>query len=67
MPHEALGLPPVLTVDDLVELLNLDRKTIYAANQRGEIPGAFRIGNRIRFHRDALLDWMRQGRGVPED
>jgi excisionase family DNA binding protein len=55
--------PDVLTVEDVTKLLRLDRKTIYASVRAGEIPGVRRIGRTIRFHRDTVLGWLRQGSG----
>ncbi|MCC7537548.1 MAG: helix-turn-helix domain-containing protein [Deltaproteobacteria bacterium] len=53
----------VLTADEVAALLRLERKTVYAAVQRGEIPGARRIGRAIRFSRSAVLEWLRTGQG----
>jgi excisionase family DNA binding protein len=56
-------LPVILTVDELAALLRCDRKTLYAAIGRGEIPGVRRLGNVIRIHRDAVLRWLADGQG----
>jgi excisionase family DNA binding protein len=53
--------PPVLTVDELAALLRVNRKTVYDALSRGEIPGARRIGSTYRILRDAVLDWLASG------
>jgi len=50
---------PILTVDELAALLRVERKTIYAAITRGDIPGVRRVGRSIRISRDAVLDWLR--------
>jgi excisionase family DNA binding protein len=50
--------PPVLTVDELAALLRVNRKTVYAALSRGEIPSAKRIGATYRIHREAVLEWL---------
>jgi len=47
--------PAILTVDELAALLRVNRKTVYDALSRGEIPGARRIGGRYRILRDAVL------------
>jgi len=60
-PSMADGLPPVLTVDEVAAFLRLNRKTVYEAIHRGEIP-ARRIGNALRIGRDQVIDWLRQGR-----
>lgn len=54
-------LPPILTVDELAELLRVNRKTAYAAISAGEVPGVRRIGNTIRLHRDTVLAWLAEG------
>ena len=52
---------PVLTVDEVAVLLRLNRKTVYQALARGEIPGALRIGRSYRIARSALLAWLADG------
>lgn len=56
-------LPEVLTVDELATLLRLNRKTVYDALKRGEIPGVRRLAGRYRIHRDTVLGWLSQGQG----
>jgi excisionase family DNA binding protein len=53
--------PMVLTVDELAALLRVNRKTVYDALARGEIPGARRIGGRYRILRDAVVEWLASG------
>lgn len=55
--------PAVLTVEELAELLRLDRKTVYNAIARKEIPGVLRFGRAIRLSRDAVVQWLRDGQG----
>jgi excisionase family DNA binding protein len=55
--------PPVLTVDEVAALLRVNRKTVYELIGRGEIRGARRLGRTLRFSREAVLDWLRQGCG----
>lgn len=57
--HERL--PEVLTADEVAQLLRVNRKTVYAAFKAGHIHGGRRIGGTIRFHRDAVLLWLREG------
>ena len=61
--HEtrAEQLPEVLTADQVAQLLHVNRKTVYAAFKAGEIPGGRRIRGAIRFHRDAVLQWLFEG------
>ncbi len=53
--------PSVLTVDELAALLRVNRKTVYDALSRGDIPGARRIGATYRILRDAVLEWLASG------
>lgn len=55
------GARVVLTVDELAALLRCNRKTVYAAINRGEIPGVRRLGGAIRIHRDTVLTWLGHG------
>jgi excisionase family DNA binding protein len=50
--------PSVLTVDEVAALLRVNRKTVYEALARGEIP-ARRIGTTYRISRAAVVDWLR--------
>ena len=63
LTHGRLAQDPILTVDELALLLRVNRKTLYSAIQRGEIPGVRRIGGVIRIARAAVLAWMDQGQG----
>ena len=55
------ALPQVLTVEEVADLMRVDRKTAYAAIAEGEVPGVCRIGRCIRVSRDVLLRWLEQG------
>jgi excisionase family DNA binding protein len=43
-----------LTVDEAAEMLRVNRKSLYQAIERGEIPGVVRIGRTLRIRRAAL-------------
>ena len=55
------ALPLILTVEEVADLMRIDRKTAYAAIACGEVPGVRRIGRCIRISRDVLLRWLEQG------
>lgn len=55
------ALPEVLTVEEVADLMRVDRKTAYAAIAEGSVPGVRRIGRCIRVSRDVLLRWLEQG------
>ena len=52
---------PALTVDELAAELRVNRKAVYAAIARGEIPGARRVGRTIRISRRAFNEWFSSG------
>lgn len=56
-------LPDVLLAEEVAALLRVNRKTLYEAVARGEIP-AMRIGRCLRFSRVALEEWMSR-KGLP--
>jgi excisionase family DNA binding protein len=45
-----------LSVDEAAALLRVDRKSLYSAVDRREVPGVVRIGRVIRIRRSALLE-----------
>lgn len=49
--------------DELAVLLRLNRKTVYDALSRGEIPGARRVGSTYRILRAAVIGWLSSGQG----
>jgi len=53
----------VLTVRELADLLRLNRKTIYAAIVRGEIPGVLKVGRVWRISRNVVLRWLDKSHG----
>lgn len=52
------NLPEILTVDEVAELLRVNRNTVYDLYKRGEISGGRRVGRLIRFSRSAVLQWV---------
>ncbi len=52
----ATKFPPILTVDQAVELLQVPKGTIYDWSSRGLLTqSAFRAGKHLRFWRDRLI------------
>jgi excisionase family DNA binding protein len=45
-------------VREVARLLGVGRDAVYAAAERGEIPGTIRIGRRLVFSRAPLLAWL---------
>jgi excisionase family DNA binding protein len=52
------GLPPLLKPDEVAMLLRTTRRAAYGLAERGQLPGALRIGRRLLFRRDELLVWL---------
>ncbi len=50
----------LLTVPEVGALLRTSPKAVYAMVERRALPGSVRIGRRLLFRRDILLDWLRQ-------
>ncbi len=55
-------LPFLLTADDLAGLLRTTRGGVYAMTERGQLPGVTRIGRRVLYRRDQVLEWLDQKR-----
>ena len=49
-PHE------FLSIDEAAELLRVNRKTLYDAVKRGELPGIVKVGRLLRVRRSALTE-----------
>jgi excisionase family DNA binding protein len=60
MHDEHSTRPYLMTVDETAVLLRTSRKAIYNMAERGAIDGVVRIGRRMLFRQDGLLDWLRQ-------
>lgn len=52
--------PLLLTAPEVAELLRTSRKAVYAMVDRRQLPGVTRLGRRVLFRSDLLLDWLRQ-------
>jgi excisionase family DNA binding protein len=61
-------LPTLLTVDEAADLLRTSRRAIYMMLERRQLPGVTRIGRRVLFRSDDLLNWLDQKRAPsPEE
>lgn len=55
-PEWAGKFPPVLTVDQAAELLQVPKGTLYDWRSRGRLLGCCRkVGKHLRFYRDRLI------------
>lgn len=51
-------MPDIMTVEELALLLRVNRKTLYEAVSKHQIPGVRRVGRIIRISRQAVLKWL---------
>lgn len=62
-PHDrSPGIPRLLTADETAACLRTSRKGVYAMAERGLLPGVVKIGRRLLFRSDELIDWLDQKR-----
>lgn len=59
-PDEGESWPLLLNVDEAAGLLRTSRRAMYAMVERRQLPGVVRIGRRLLFRSEALLDWVHQ-------
>jgi excisionase family DNA binding protein len=55
--------PPVLTAAELAEIMRVDRRVIYEMVREHQIPGVRPFRRQLRFDRDVVLNWLRDGQG----
>ena len=55
-------MPVLMTVDDTATLLRTTRTAVYAMVARRQLPGVTRVGRRVLFRTQDLLDWLDQNR-----
>ncbi|HEY1811012.1 MAG TPA: helix-turn-helix domain-containing protein [Kofleriaceae bacterium] len=53
----------IMSADEVAAWLKVDRKTLYCAAARGEIPHQ-RLGKRLLFNRAALVSWLAHARST---
>jgi excisionase family DNA binding protein len=56
-PTQETDLPLVMTVEEVAELLQLSRETIYTEAQQGRLP-ARKVGRAWRFFRPAVFEYL---------
>ena len=61
MPPNA-ELPLLLTVEEVASMLRTTPTAVYAMVSRAQIVGVTRIGRRVLFRTECLLDWLDQNR-----
>jgi excisionase family DNA binding protein len=51
-------LPPLLTAQEVAQLLRTDRKVVWEMARLRQLPGVIRLGRKLLFRRDRLLQWL---------
>jgi excisionase family DNA binding protein len=57
----SLGSPPLphlLTTGEVAELLRTSRKVVYEMVRLGQLPGVIRLGRKVLFRRDRLVQFL---------
>ena len=52
-------LPTFLTVDELADVLRLNRNTVYEAIKQDQVPGVTKWGRCVRICRSTVVRWLR--------
>jgi len=64
MTIEALPRKTGVSIPDLAQEYGLSETLLYSLANRGELPGARRLGKRIVVHRQTFETWLSQGQGA---
>lgn len=57
--------PRLVDAKDVAELLGLPLSTVYDRTRIGRLPGAVRIGTRIKFDVNKVMQWLDAGGDSP--
>lgn len=52
----------LLTIQQAAEFLQCSVPTLYAKNSKGELPGVSKMGKRLYFDKQVLIDWVKSKR-----
>jgi excisionase family DNA binding protein len=59
--ERSMAMDPLLTIDELCDVLKVEPATIYQMTYRGKIPH-YKIANRLRFRQSEILAWIDEQR-----
>lgn len=60
-PDRSSELQPLLTVDDVADLLRFTKKGVYSLVEHRRIP-FIKVSNRVRFLQSDVVEWLRENR-----
>ncbi|WP_248346290.1 helix-turn-helix domain-containing protein [Anaeromyxobacter paludicola] len=52
-------------MDEVAVLLRTTRKAVYTLAERAQLPGVVRLGRRLLFRRETLVEWLSEKSGAP--
>ncbi|HKU42166.1 MAG TPA: helix-turn-helix domain-containing protein [Polyangiales bacterium] len=55
--NENVGVPELMTVDDVAAWLRTSRKAVHHLHERGQLPKPKRLGRRLLWERSSLCTW----------
>ncbi|WP_308197559.1 helix-turn-helix domain-containing protein [Anaeromyxobacter soli] len=58
-------LPLLLTAEELAVVLRTSRKNVYEMVRLGQLSGVVRVGRKVLFRRDRLLDFLAEREEQP--
>jgi len=50
-----------LTVRSLAKVLDMSEQTTYKLSREGAIPGRVKIGKSVRFDKEVITEWLKNG------
>ena len=59
--EEVKAYPKLVTVAQASEITAYSKNSIYQMHSNGTIPGAKKVGAKLLFDRDVLLEWVNNG------
>lgn len=49
------------TVRAIAKYLDMSEQTCYMLSRQGVIPGRVKVGKSVRFNKEVVMDWLREG------
>ncbi len=61
VPEREVKRRPLATAEQVAELLNAPKSSVFEMGRHGTVPGVVRVGRRLRFDLDKLEPWLESG------
>lgn len=66
MSEESTGLPQLVSVDEVSEMLSVSKRTIWRMLSSGLVPRPVKIGGSVRWNLSVLREWIHNGCPTPK-